>query len=524
MISRTNIATDPRGTGTAEWTLSAFDESAGDPLSAFRSSRRFTRASVLDGSAVITNYAHLLDCYSGTTTGAITAVRTDDVMRYTYTTQGNTSYSDALAVYPTRIGSVYDTVPCKAGDTIRCQGEFRANRERSMRWRMRYLNASGAAVSNSNGAYSEKTATDWIVAPVEVWTVPDDPTIVACSPYLGSGPATVAPAGFSLDDWVEIRRAIITIDQTFPISGGYFDGGTLDLPPTDTAIGYRFDWTGTEYATASTATPIPQSVIGLEAPLPAQTDAVFRVQLRASEAMPGGRLVLRPDLVDPAGEVDVLIDLDFPAGESSLTLVASSGADPVAGLAFVWGADTGGPIGSSLEVTGILVEPTEPYPDPGEHPYFDGYTLDVPPTAIEPGVDYDWTGEPDASTSTATSTPPVRSETRAAIAAALSSIDSITGYPTAPRTLGRGQGWPVWQMRSPLTMRSDELRWLVHVTLPAGMADATVLEADDLIDYVLAALSTVGVIEQIEPDALLAVQDRGSQPVPALTVTMTTTT
>lgn len=120
--------------------------------------------------------------------------------------------------------------------------------------------------------------------------------------------------------------------------------------------------------------------------------------------------------------------------------------------------------------------------------------------------------------------PPEPVPIRTRFAEALSTIPGITGTPSAPRTLGRGQGWPVWQARTPLTMTSDEVRWLVHVTLPAGLPDATVLEADALTDHVLDALSTVGIIEQIEPDALLAVQDKASQPVPALTVTMTTTT
>ena len=113
--------------------------------------------------------------------------------------------------------------------------------------------------------------------------------------------------------------------------------------------------------------------------------------------------------------------------------------------------------------------------------------------------------------------------TRQDIAAALSTVDGISGHPMPPRTPGRGQGWPVWQRRSPLTLTADELAWLVFVTLPAGLTESTILEADQLTEDVLAALASVGVIEEIRPDILQSAQD-GGQPLPVLTVTMTTTT
>lgn len=521
MSTRTNLATDPRGTGTAALVKTGFTEAAGDPLGGQATSRAFTRAAAPVRGQVVTNYSHLKDCYIGTSTGQISSVYTGDVLRVTYTTQGNTSWSDSLGIRVTRRSdtSVSDIVPCVSGDKVYCRASYRANRPRQWRWRMAYVDATGTTVVGViNSAYTATAGDAWLTPPDEVWTVPDDARIVGCVPYIGSGSAG-SPSGFITGDWCEIRDVTVT---TVQLPAGFtFDGATPDTAPTDTASGWDFAWVGAVNSTASTATELRRFSIGVPASLPANQPVVIRAKVRASAAIAGGRLVLRPDLTTGTGEVSLVTNLALPAGESSITITGTNGATAAAGLALVWGAQA--PADAKVELTAWLIEPTAAAPVLTEHPYFDGWTRDVPATATAPGIDYAWTAEPDASTSEAVTTSPVPNETRQAFAAALSTVEGITGYPTAPRTLGRGQAWPVWQARTPLTMASDEVRWLVHVTLPAGLPDATVLEAEELTDWVLVALSSVGVIEQIEPDALISVQDRNA-PVPALTVTMTTTT
>lgn len=111
--------------------------------------------------------------------------------------------------------------------------------------------------------------------------------------------------------------------------------------------------------------------------------------------------------------------------------------------------------------------------------------------------------------------------TRADIAEALSTVEGVTGQALPPRTPRAGQGWPEWQQTTPSTMTGDEITWQVHVALPSGSPDSTVLEADAIVGALLDALIELGDIQTVQPTTLV-MQQAGAQPLPCITVTMTT--
>lgn len=111
--------------------------------------------------------------------------------------------------------------------------------------------------------------------------------------------------------------------------------------------------------------------------------------------------------------------------------------------------------------------------------------------------------------------------TRADIAAQLDQLDGITGLATPPRTPAPGMGWPEWQQTIPSTMTGDEITWAVHVALPAGSPDSTVLEADAIVGQLMDALYELGDIQTVQPTTLV-VQQGGASGLPCITVTMTT--
>lgn len=111
--------------------------------------------------------------------------------------------------------------------------------------------------------------------------------------------------------------------------------------------------------------------------------------------------------------------------------------------------------------------------------------------------------------------------TRADIAAALSTVEGVTGLATPPRTPRAGMGWPEWQQTTPATMTGDEITWAVHVALPAGLADSTVLEADALTLSLMDVLAELGEIQTVQPTTLV-MQQGGASGLPLITVTMTT--
>lgn len=111
--------------------------------------------------------------------------------------------------------------------------------------------------------------------------------------------------------------------------------------------------------------------------------------------------------------------------------------------------------------------------------------------------------------------------TRADIAAVLSTVEGITGTATPPRSPAPGQGWPEWQQTTPYTLNGNEITWLVHVALPNGSPEATVLESDKITQDLMEALEDLGPIQSVQPTTIV-VQQGGPNGLPCLTVTMTT--
>jgi hypothetical protein len=108
--------------------------------------------------------------------------------------------------------------------------------------------------------------------------------------------------------------------------------------------------------------------------------------------------------------------------------------------------------------------------------------------------------------------------TRAAIVAALTTVDGLTVYPTAPDNPVAFDAFPRW---ATTLYQGGRLQWLaVHeydalVVLPAGYEPDTVAEGDSLLDRVVEALMGAGVVESADPIQLTF--DSGSA-VPALRV------
>jgi hypothetical protein len=111
--------------------------------------------------------------------------------------------------------------------------------------------------------------------------------------------------------------------------------------------------------------------------------------------------------------------------------------------------------------------------------------------------------------------------TRADIAAQLDQIDGVTGLAIPPRTPHAGQGWPEWQQTTPSTMTGDEITWAVHVALPSGSPDSTVMESDALVGSLIDVLADIAEIQTVQPTTLVT-QQAGAQGLPCITVTITT--
>lgn len=110
------------------------------------------------------------------------------------------------------------------------------------------------------------------------------------------------------------------------------------------------------------------------------------------------------------------------------------------------------------------------------------------------------------------------SSSRAAIVAALQTIDGLNVHSSAPDTVSPWDAFPRWALTN---YTGGRLRWLaVHeydalVVLPAGYEPDTVEQGDSMLDRVATALATVGVVQTAEPIRLTF--DTGTA-VPALRV------
>jgi len=82
--------------------------------------------------------------------------------------------------------------------------------------------------------------------------------------------------------------------------------------------------------------------------------------------------------------------------------------------------------------------------------------------------------------------------TREEIAAALSAVPGITGYPSSPSAIVAGAAWPAWAQTRWLNVAARQVQWYIFVSLSSGSHEASVLEADGLIEAVGVALADIG--------------------------------
>jgi hypothetical protein len=112
--------------------------------------------------------------------------------------------------------------------------------------------------------------------------------------------------------------------------------------------------------------------------------------------------------------------------------------------------------------------------------------------------------------------------TRDAIVAALGSVPGIAASPTQPSTIVAGMAWPVWRAttwRNQVRDGARELSWYAVVVLPAGSLEATVAEADPIVEAIGQALADaeLGVLSVGPTNIAVA---NGGDPIPALRYTL----
>lgn len=115
--------------------------------------------------------------------------------------------------------------------------------------------------------------------------------------------------------------------------------------------------------------------------------------------------------------------------------------------------------------------------------------------------------------SLAAATPHPSADMRAALVAALDSIDGLTGYPVAPDQATDGAAWPKW-VQSVYSGRLCDTRldtWEVYAVLPGSYAPTTADQGDALRDLVAPVLGRFGPIDYAEPVAI-AFNDNQSMP------------
>jgi hypothetical protein len=91
--------------------------------------------------------------------------------------------------------------------------------------------------------------------------------------------------------------------------------------------------------------------------------------------------------------------------------------------------------------------------------------------------------------------------TRAAIVAALTTVDGVTAYPVVPDQATAGAAWPKWVQTTydgPLCRLTRDT-YEVLLTLPAAYVATTVDQGDTFRDAVIPALRQVGRVEFAEP-------------------------
>jgi hypothetical protein len=104
-------------------------------------------------------------------------------------------------------------------------------------------------------------------------------------------------------------------------------------------------------------------------------------------------------------------------------------------------------------------------------------------------------------------------DTRAAIVAALATVDGITAYPVAPDQATAGAAWPKWIQTTYdgtlCTLARDTYEALV--TLPSSYLATTVDQGDAFRDVVAHAVMVLGVVQSVEP-TLITFNDKQTMP------------
>lgn len=215
----------------------------------------------LAASDVTVNRAFVLGCNASTSTGVISSSVIGDARRFTYTTAGNTAWNDSLIIRVGALTTATDQrVPVTPGQTIYLQAEIRASRPRQSRWRVSWYDAAGVAIPQYVGdPLGIVDAVTWGRAPVVAVPVPAG--AVSAMAYLNSAAATTSPNGFVAGDYLEVRRAMFTVDQPFT-DGEFFDGSTPDVPAGPGVPGSDYAWMANANASPSTRTVVPAVPLG----------------------------------------------------------------------------------------------------------------------------------------------------------------------------------------------------------------------------------------------------------------------
>lgn len=104
---------------------------------------------------------------------------------------------------------------------------------------------------------------------------------------------------------------------------------------------------------------------------------------------------------------------------------------------------------------------------------------------------------------------------RAAVVAALATIEGITPSPSMPDTPDAGTAWPVWvesRYRAGKLSRPFVPTYEVLVIAPAAYHPDTVEAGEVFAEDVAAALSTVGTVDVCEPRTIVFEQNATAMP------------
>jgi hypothetical protein len=91
--------------------------------------------------------------------------------------------------------------------------------------------------------------------------------------------------------------------------------------------------------------------------------------------------------------------------------------------------------------------------------------------------------------------------TRASIAAALSTVDGITGYAEKPKAVRAGDAWPLVDLLSRGPGNAFQTTWRIAVTIAADAGTATD-KFDSLVPAVTQALQEVAFVDTARPIAV----------------------